>query len=533
MFGWEFPPHIAGGLGTACYGMTRGLARNGVEVVFVMPRAYGDEDQRFVRVVNASDVETIGTRDHEFSEELLEKVSFIHIDSNMLPYISPEEYAAYHDEFVRSGRTHEWTDVWKQRYTFSGKYGANLMEEVARYAMVAAQVAKDLEGQFDVIHAHDWLTYFAGIAAKRVSGKPLVVHMHATEFDRSGENINRRVYAIEKAGMQAADRVIAVSELTRRIVIGKYGIPAEKVVTVHNAVRFGESEDAVPERAVKDKVVTFLGRITYQKGPDYFVGKPLVVHMHATEFDRSGENINRRVYAIEKAGMQAADRVIAVSELTRRIVIGKYGIPAEKVVTVHNAVRFGESEDAVPERAVKDKVVTFLGRITYQKGPDYFVEAAAKVLQRVPDVRFVMAGSGDLMNHVVRRVAQLGIADRFHFTGFLKGGEVQRMFRLSDVYVMPSVSEPFGISPLEAMRSGVPVIISRQSGVAEVLDYAIKVNYWDVDALADAIYGLLTYPALGRMFASKGLEEVTGLKWTNAAAKIKTVYETVVAEANN
>ena len=431
MFGWEFPPHIAGGLGTACYGMTRGLARNGVEVVFVMPRAYGDEDQRFVRVVNASDVETIGTRDHEFSEELLEKVSFIHIDSNMLPYISPEEYAAYHDEFVRSGRTHEWTDVWKQRYTFSGKYGANLMEEVARYAMVAAQVAKDLEGQFDVIHAHDWLTYFAGIAAKRVSGKPLVVHMHATEFDRSGENINRRVYAIEKAGMQAADRVIAVSELTRRIVIGKYGIPADKVVTVHNAVRFGESEEAAPERAVKDKVVTFLGRITYQTGPDYFV------------------------------------------------------------------------------------------------------EAAAKVLQRVSDVRFVMAGSGDLMNHVVRRVAQLGIADRFHFTGFLKGGEVQRMFRLSDVYVMPSVSEPFGISPLEAMRSGVPVIISRQSGVAEVLDYAIKVNYWDVDALADAIYGLLTYPALGRMFASKGLEEVTGLKWTNAAAKIKTVYETVVAEANN
>lgn len=431
MFGWEFPPHIAGGLGTACYGMTRGLARNGVEVVFVMPRAYGDEDQRFVRVVNASDVETIGTRDHEFSEELLEKVSFIHIDSNMLPYISPEEYAAYHDEFVRSGRTHEWTDVWKQRYTFSGKYGANLMEEVARYAMVAAQVAKDLEGQFDVIHAHDWLTYFAGIAAKRVSGKPLVVHMHATEFDRSGENINRRVYAIEKAGMQAADRVIAVSELTRRIVIGKYGILADKVVTVHNAVRFGESEEAAPERAVKDKVVTFLGRITYQKGPDYFV------------------------------------------------------------------------------------------------------EAAAKVLQRVSDVRFVMAGSGDLMNHVVRRVAQLGIADRFHFTGFLKGGEVQRMFRLSDVYVMPSVSEPFGISPLEAMRSGVPVIISRQSGVAEVLDYAIKVNYWDVDALADAIYGLLTYPALGRMFASKGLKEVTGLKWTNAAAKIKTVYETVVAEANN
>ena len=428
MFGWEFPPHIAGGLGTACYGMTRGLARNGVEVVFVMPRAYGDEDQRFVRVVNASDVETIGTRDHEFSEELLEKVSFIHIDSNMLPYISPEEYAAYHDEFVRSGRTHEWTDVWKQRYTFSGKYGANLMEEVARYAMVAAQVAKDLEGQFDVIHAHDWLTYFAGIAAKRVSGKPLVVHMHATEFDRSGENINTQVYAIERAGMEAADRVIAVSNLTRSIVINRYGIPAGKVVTVHNAVRFAE---------------------------------------HA---------------------------------------------------------------GAAPERGVKDKIVTFLGRITYQKGPDYFVEAAAKVLRRIPNVRFVMAGSGDMMNHVIRRVARLGIADRFHFTGFLRGEDVHKMFQLSDVYVMPSVSEPFGISPLEAMRSNVPVIISKQSGVAEVLDYAVKVDYWDVDALADAIFALIEYPALGKMFASKGLEEVTNLKWNDAAAKIKTVYETAIEE---
>ena len=432
MFGWEFPPHIAGGLGTACYGMTRGLARNDVDVTFVVPHAYGDEDQRFTHVLNASDVEALYGSTGSGADDILEKMSFIHIDSNMVPYISPEEYEQYQERYVKSGqKVWSTTDAWKQRYTFSGKYGANLMEEVARYAVVAAQVAKDLEGQFDVIHAHDWLTYFAGIAAKRVSGKPLVVHMHATEFDRSGENINRRVYAIEKAGMQAADRVIAVSELTRRIVIGKYGIPADKVVTVHNAVRFGESEEAAPERAVKDKVVTFLGRITYQKGPDYFV------------------------------------------------------------------------------------------------------EAAAKVLQRVSDVRFVMAGSGDLMNHVVRRVAQLGIADRFHFTGFLKGGEVQRMFRLSDVYVMPSVSEPFGISPLEAMRSGVPVIISRQSGVAEVLDYAIKVNYWDVDALADALYGLLTYPALGRMFASKGLEEVTGLKWTNAAAKIKTVYETVVAEANN
>ena len=242
------------------------------------------------------------------------------------------------------------------------------MEEVARYAMIGAQVAKENEGKFDVIHAHDWLTYYAGIAAKRVSGKPLVVHMHATEYDRSGENVNQVVYDIERSGMAAADKVIAVSNLTRKIVIEKYNI-----------------------------------------NPD-------------------------------------------------------------KVVTVHNAVRFADGNKVFEERGISDKIVTFLGRITYQKGPDYFVEAAAKVLQKVPNVHFVMAGSGDLFNHVVKRVAKLGIADRFHFTGFLKGDEVHRMFDMSDVYVMPSVSEPFGISPLEAMKSNVPVIISKQSGVAEVLE---------------------------------------------------------------
>lgn len=425
MFGWEFPPHIAGGLGTACYGLTRGLARGGAEVIFVVPKAYGDEDQRFVRVLDASQVEA------QYGEavvgDIWERVKFIQISSNLVPYASEEEFSA-EGEAAKKSDSFRSGDVWRERFNFTGKYGTNLMEEVSRFAVVGAEVARQLAGQFDVIHAHDWLTYFAGIAAKRVSGKPLVVHMHATEYDRSGENINRQTYAIERAGMAAADRVIAVSNLTRNIVIEKYGIPADKVVTVHNAVRFAEKDNEMPERGVEDKIVTFLGRITYQKGPDYFV------------------------------------------------------------------------------------------------------EAAAKVLKRVPDVRFVMAGSGDMMNHVIRRVARLGIADRFHFTGFLRGEDVHRMFQLSDVYIMPSVSEPFGISPLEAMRSNVPVIISKQSGVAEVLDYAVKVDYWDVDAMADAIYGFVKYPALSKMFAEKGLEEVTGLKWNNAAAKIKRVYEEAINE---
>ena len=195
---------------------------------------------------------------------------------------------------------------------------------------------------------------------------------------------------------------------------------------------------------------------------------------------------------------------------------------------MHNAVRFSAKQAQSQERGVSDKIVTFLGRITYQKGPDYFVEAAAKVLRKTRNVRFVMAGSGDMLKHIVRRVAKLGIADRFHFTGFLKGDEVQRMFALSDVYVMPSVSEPFGISPLEAMRSNVPVIISKQSGVAEVLDYAIKVDYWDVDALADAIYGLVEYPALAEMATEKGLGEVTNLKWENAAGEVANVYRSLL-----
>ena len=427
MFGWEFPPHIAGGLGTACYGLTRGLARNGVEVIFVVPKAYGDEDQRFIRVVNASDVDAI-YRSGDADSDIWRHVKFMEINSNMVPYISPEQWEQERSRSEKVGTVHHDGDVWRERYTFSGKYGANLLDEVARYAVGARQVAIELEGQFDVIHAHDWLTYYAGIAAKEVSGKPLVVHMHATEFDRSGENINTQTYAIERGGMEAADLVMAVSNLTRNIVINKYGIPAEKVMTVHNAVRFAECNQ--------------------------------------------------------------------------------------------------EEE----ERGVKDKIVTFLGRITYQKGPDYFVEAAAKVLKRTQNVRFVMAGSGDMMNHVIRRVARLGIADKFHFTGFLRGADVQKMFALSDVYVMPSVSEPFGISPLEAMKSNVPTIISKQSGVAEVLDYAVKVDYWDVDAMADAIYGLVTYPALGELFARKGLEEVTGLKWNNAAAKIKEGYERVIKE---
>ena len=425
MFGWEFPPHIAGGLGTACYGIVKGLAHNGVETMFVMPSASGDEDKSAADIINASDV-PVEITDTMNVDDFLDKVQFVHIGTNMVPYLDPEEFHTLVEE-DRKRQVRDFTVNYGHTYKFSGKYGSNLMEEVARYAMVGGTIAMTHKDEFDVIHAHDWLTYNAGIAAKRLSGKPLVVHVHATSFDRSSDT-----------------------------------------------------------------------------------------------------NIDTRVYEIEKRGMEVADKVITVSDLTRNIVITKYGIDPAKVVTVHNAVDFSGRSEVKVEKGVKDKVVTFLGRITFQKGPEYFIEAAAKVLKRCDNVRFVMAGSGDMMNRSIRQVARLGISDRFHFTGFLRGNEVQKMFALSDVYVMPSVSEPFGISPLEAMRSGVPSVISRQSGAAEVLKYAFKVDFWDVDAMADEIYALLQYPALSQFASKFGYDEVNTLKWNNAAAKIKSVYESVV-----
>jgi glycosyltransferase involved in cell wall biosynthesis len=398
------------------------LVKHGVDVIFVVPKAYGDETKDGFRLVNASDVAL------DFSKidtkEYLERIQFLEIGSNLVPYLDPEEFETMVEKELATDKT-ETHSVFSKQYSFSGKYGPNLMQEVSRYALVASSIATN--NTFDVIHAHDWLTYPAGIAAKKISGKPLVVHVHATEFDRSGENVNQPVYDIERQGMTEADLVITVSNLTRQIVIEKYGIPAEKVITVHNAV-------------------------------------------------------------------EPVDR------------------PELDGVTKH----------------VKEKVVTFLGRVTYQKGPDYFVEAAYKVLQRDSNVRFVMAGSGDLLNRMIRRVAKLKIATKFHFTGFLAGPEVDTMFAMSDVYVMPSVSEPFGISPLEAMRSNVPVVISKQSGVAEVLNHALKVDFWDIDALADAIYGILHYDGLSKMFIRYGKAEVDNLIWENAAVNILEVYNKAV-----
>jgi glycosyltransferase involved in cell wall biosynthesis len=423
MFGWEFPPHISGGLGTACYGLTKGLHSVGVnDILFVVPKAYGDEDISKVNIIDAGEV-VISDRIIDYST-FFQKMHFIEVGTSLRPYSTPEEYEKLSIENQEKSK-YLIQSSFSGKLSFSGGYGHDLFKEIANYAVVASIIA--YQYKFDVIHAHDWLAYPAGIAAKLISGKPLVVHVHATDFDRSGGSVNPGVYEIEKAGMEAADKIIAVSNLTRNIIIEKYGIDSNKVVTVHNAV------------------------------------EPLADH-----------------------------------ELQKR------------------------------ERSINDKIVTFLGRVTMQKGPEYFIEAAHLVLQKMKNVRFVMAGSGDMLNRMIWRVATLKIGSRFHFTGFLKGDDVYHMFSLSDVYVMPSISEPFGISPLEAMQSNVPVIISRQSGVSEILQHAIKVDFWDTHAMADAIYGILKYEGLPKMFKIHAKEEVDNLKWEHAAEKVKEVYQSVI-----
>jgi len=414
MFGWEFPPHILGGLGTASYGLIKGMARQtDMDITFVMPKPYGDEDRSFLHIIGACHTPIVW-----------KDVSKDFVANRLSQFMEPQKYFDL--------RSNIYADF-SSRYVnelgcieFSGRYPDNLLEEIYNYSIVSGVIART--EQFDIIHAHDWLTYPAGIHTKTVSGKPLVIHVHATDYDRSRGNVNPEVYRIEKDGMDYADHIITVSDLTRFTVIEKYHQDPVKVSTVHNAV----------EPLSKD--------------------------------------------------------ILAISD----------------------------------KRGVKDKIVTFLGRITMQKGPEYYVEAAAKVLARAKNVRFIMAGSGDMMNQMIRLAAQRNISDRFHFTGFLKGKQVYEILRSSDVYVMPSVSEPFGISPLEAMLCGVPSIISKQSGCAEILNYAIKVDYWDIDALADAIYGLITYPALHTFLQEEGRNEVNNIKWEYAGQKVRNIYNKLI-----
>jgi glycosyltransferase involved in cell wall biosynthesis len=412
MFGWEFPPKIYGGLAVASYGITKGLSLQGdMDIKFCMPKPTGQEDN-FLKIINMSQV-PVAWRDVQYDQ----------IKDRMIGHTA-EDYYRYRDHIYADFNNIGVNDM--GCLEFAGGYPGNLQQEINNFSIIAGVVARSEE--FDIIHAHDWLTFPAGIHAKQVSGKPLCIHVHATDFDRSRGKVNPTVYRIEKDGMDNADCIMCVSELTRQTVINNYGQDPRKCVAMHNAV--------------------------YPLGDD--------------------------IKAI------------------------------------------------VPHKNPKEKVVTYLGRITMQKGPEYFVEAASLVLQRTKNVRFCMAGSGDMLEAMITLAAQRGIADRFHFPGFLRGKQVYECYKNSDVFVMPSVSEPFGIAPLEAMQCGCPSIISKQSGCGEILDKVMKVDYWDIHAMADAIYSICTNESLYNYLRTEGMKEVDGITWEKVGRRIRNCYDKLI-----
>ncbi len=420
MLGWEFPPFISGGLGTACYGLTRGLDELGVRVTFVLPKTVGSEYVTHVKLLTPSlcraDVDWV-TKERE-----LKNVTFKSIASPLQAYATPETYEERIERNLLLKQDMAVGGKGSQDWRGGADYGGDMYGEIRRYAAVAVDLARDEE--FDVVHAHDWMTYSAGVAVAAMSGKPLVVHVHSTEFDRSGEHVNQVIYDIEREGMERADKVITVSHFTRGIIISRYGISGEKVEVVYNGV------------------------------------------------ERNGQ---------WSRGQACIKR--------------------------------------------DEKLVLFLGRITMQKGPEYFLYAAKKVLEVMGNVKFVMAGSGDLMHRSIELAAQLGIGQKVLFTGFLRGDDVRRIYQMADLYVMPSVSEPFGIAPLEALDNDVPVIISKQSGVSEVLRHALKVDFWDINEMANKIVAVLKHPPLQMTLRSHGNFEVRKLRWKDAARQCASVYE--------
>jgi glycogen synthase len=452
MLGWEFPPHITGGLGIACHGLTAALVKDqDIQVNLVLPVVHGDETSAGATLISADNkkLSTITREDDDDENRKDKRVQPVVTEPNELVItkipadLDPYRLATEEKEVAvpwnlqlptiqqSFGSDIKYSGAWKSHTgrskRLAGGYGPNLFDEVGRYADVVSEMALSIS--FDIIHAHDWMTFPAGWATSERSGKPLVVHFHATEFDRAGENGSNMVYDIERESVQRSTRIITVSQYTADLLVSKYNADKSKIRVVHN-------------------------------------------------------------------GIAAAEKSKAKTTRDRHI--------------------------------VGDKVVTFLGRVTYQKGPLYFVNAAEKVLQQIPDCHFVMAGSGDTLPQVIKEVARRGMSRNFHFTGFLGSKEIERVLSISSVYVMPSVSEPFGITPLEAIRAGVPVIISRQSGVSEVMPHAIKVDFWDTDAMSQAICGVLQHRSLAKTLVTGAREQITSITWEAAARKVKTLYHETV-----
>lgn len=398
-FGWDFPPQTTGGLGIACHGLTKELVRGGVEVLFVLPRTQattGPAHFRFADVEHQIKVRTIG--------------------SSLTPY----------------GSSSTIVDVFNITGT-KKLFSRSIIEEAHAYAAEAAKIAR--EEDFDIIHAHDWTSYLAGVAAKIASGKPLILHVHATAYDQAaGNSVDPEVYKIEKESYQQADNIITVSNFTRNLIIDKYGVDPSKVDVIHNGVE------------------------TYEP-PRY---EPTLKEL----------------------------------------------------------------------RAQGKKIVLYHGRITIQKGVDYFVKAAKRVVDFDDNIVFVISGTGDMEGQIMQQVAAMGLSQNVLFAGPLWYDERDRMYQSVDLVVMPSVSEPFGLVPLEAIQHGTPSLISKQSGVSEVVSHVLKVDFWDVDEMANQILASLRYPVMHQQLVKEGKLELLKLTWQKAADKVAGLYRVLLQSKN-
>ena len=385
MLGWELPPHNSGGLGVACYQLSKALASYGVQIDFVLPattKPHSGVDFMNVCQVKPFDVET-----HD-----VYKLSYMNRDISAIQ-------------------------------TMQGDYKQYVEQHIKK------------NGAPHIIHAHDWLTLDAGVHAKRISGAPLIAHVHATEFDRSGGGYgNPFIHEVEQHGLMMADKIIAVSDYTKQLVARTYGIPLEKISVVHNSYSFDDMSEA---EAVSYRYVDMLRSEGYA-------------------------------------------------------------------------------------------IVAAVGRLTLQKGLMQFLEAASKAYQRYDRLAFVVAGSGEQRDELIAKAAELHIAEQTIFTGFVRGAAWRQIYELADMFVMSSISEPFGITALEAAAHGTPVIMTKQSGVAEVLTHSLKYDYWDTDKLADMMVNVASSDGLSTTIARAAQQQLITLSWEQMAERCLNVYKGVV-----
>lgn len=410
MLGWELPPHNSGGLGTACLGLTEGLAEQDVQINFVVPKVFSKLPFSHMQVLSAVEYGGADSLKKILAQENLKPEDVL----NQLAY----------------GATIS-TDAKQQLLIEHLNQNRPVAPHVQAhwYAEQASAIAKHHD-DFEVVHSHDWFTYYGGMSARQV--------------------------AQEK------------------------------------------------------------GRAT-----------PFVAHVHATEIDRSSEHGDPRILEIERRGLQAADQVVAVSHYTKELVHRYYDVPRQKISVVHNGINHTRQPKRFDFQELKrhHKIVLFMGRLTMQKGPDYFVKLAQAVNKVDPSVRFVMVGSGDMEKRCIEESARLGLTGTMLFSSFLRGEDVDRAYQLADLFVMPSISEPFGIVALEAMQNGTPAIVSRQSGVAEVSEHVVKVDFWDIEKMRDAVLDVLGNPDYQHHLRQGAFQDLHQLTWQEAARKMRAIYE--------